>query len=170
MTRMWFKTHSSSWHEAVPATSKGRLSSRCGCLHEVEPAFVQEAAPSGSCRSCASRVAEERRAEMLRVVSVPALDPKRQRSPVNPSPGQEAPLASDDAMSTAFAPDRLWPALLDAEQASIYCGVSKSTWWKLVSAKRVPAPVAFSGGRRMKRWRRSELDACIQTLRPVRGA
>lgn len=48
--------------------------------------------------------------------------------------------------------------LLTAEQSWMLCGLGKSSWYKNMSAGRIPAPVRIGGA---LRWRRDELLAWI---------
>jgi predicted DNA-binding transcriptional regulator AlpA len=63
--------------------------------------------------------------------------------------------------TTTTAPDRngqqpaLVPLLVDASAAAALCGVSNATWYRLMSAGKVPAPVRL-GGRVL--WRVRELE------------
>ena len=57
------------------------------------------------------------------------------------------------------------PLLLNAAQAAELCGVSRSLWWSLHSAGRVPKPYRLN---RRTLWRRSELERWIQAGLPSR--
>lgn len=57
------------------------------------------------------------------------------------------------------------PLLLSAEEAAALCGVSRSFWWSLHSAGRVPLPVKL-GERTL--WRRTELEAWTEAGCPAR--
>ena len=52
----------------------------------------------------------------------------------------------------------LEPLLLSAAEAAQLCGISRSAWWGLRAAAKLPQPVHL-GRRRL--WRRSELEAWI---------
>ena len=58
----------------------------------------------------------------------------------------------------------MWPAALSCEQASAYCGVSVSTWQKLVRLKIAPPSRLLSPAR--VGWLRAECDAWL-LARPV---
>jgi predicted DNA-binding transcriptional regulator AlpA len=53
----------------------------------------------------------------------------------------------------------LEPLLVDADQSAALCGVHTATWYRWVSAKRVPAPIRLSRG--VVRWRVEELKEWI---------
>lgn len=55
--------------------------------------------------------------------------------------------------------------LLTASQAAAMCGVGRSTWWKLHSAGKVPAPIKLGGA---TRWRSHELLEWIEVGCPSR--
>lgn len=56
----------------------------------------------------------------------------------------------------------MWPAVLNREQAAAYCGVSESTWVKLVRLKDAPPPRRLSENR--VGWRKDDCDAWIRAL------
>jgi len=58
------------------------------------------------------------------------------------------------------------PQMLDQCEAHRYCGLSRSTWFKLRSADRLPQPVHVEGSG--LRWRKSDLDRWMGTLKPRR--
>ena len=55
---------------------------------------------------------------------------------------------------------------LDAAESAALVGVSRSTFWKLHSEGRTPAPLRLSG--RVVRWRRCELTAWVNAGCPMR--
>lgn len=57
-------------------------------------------------------------------------------------------------------------ALLDAEQAAAYCGMSRPAWYKRVASAQVPRPVKIGG---LSRWRKGELAAWIDAGCPARA-
>lgn len=57
------------------------------------------------------------------------------------------------------------PLLLDAKAAAAMCGVSRTTWWSLHAAGRIPVPVHL--GRRTL-WRAVELAAWTEAGCPPR--
>lgn len=57
-------------------------------------------------------------------------------------------------------------ALLDAEEAAAYCGMSRAAWYKRNSSGEVPRSVKIGG---LSRWRRDELAAWIEAGCPIRG-
>jgi predicted DNA-binding transcriptional regulator AlpA len=48
----------------------------------------------------------------------------------------------------------------------LFVGLSRSAWYRLVSAGHAPAPVSLPGTR--PRWRTADLARWVQTLRPSR--
>lgn len=58
------------------------------------------------------------------------------------------------------------PLALPAARAAQRCGVSRSQWWKLHSAGKVPPPVYL--GSRAPRWRVADLDAWLAAGCPTR--
>ncbi len=48
----------------------------------------------------------------------------------------------------------------------VFVGLSRSAWYRLVSAGQAPAPVSLPGTR--PRWRTADLSRWVQTLRPLR--
>lgn len=56
-------------------------------------------------------------------------------------------------------------ALLTAEQAARYCGMSRPAWYKRVSAGYVPRPIKIGS---LSRWRSEELRAWIAAGCPSR--
>ncbi len=57
--------------------------------------------------------------------------------------------------------------LIDARAAWTLCGLSKSSWYKNLSAGRVPRPVKIGGA---LRWRRRELEEWIASGCPALSA
>ncbi len=55
--------------------------------------------------------------------------------------------------------------LIDAREAAALCGMSKSTWHKLVASGKAPRPVKLGV---ISRWRRSELEEWIAADCPPR--
>ncbi len=71
--------------------------------------------------------------------------------PANPLPnGIATPV--DAALSPPLA--ALPPLLIGAKEAARLCGVGVATWWRLLAAGKVPAPVKLSG---RTLWRAAEL-------------
>jgi prophage regulatory protein len=60
-------------------------------------------------------------------------------------------------MKATLDPEHL-RELLSAAEAATMAGVAKRSWWRYVSAGRVPQPVRLGGS---VRWRRSELAEWI---------
>ena len=54
-----------------------------------------------------------------------------------------------------------WPALLGADQAAAYCGVSRGTFQKLVDNGKFPKPVKLPIRRKL--WHRASLDSALGT-------
>lgn len=52
-----------------------------------------------------------------------------------------------------------WPALLGADQAAAYCGISRNTFESLVDKGRFPRPVKLPIRRKL--WQRSALDSAL---------
>lgn len=52
-----------------------------------------------------------------------------------------------------------WPALLGAEQAAAYCGISRNTFELLVDKGRFPGPVKLPIRRKL--WQRTALDSAV---------
>jgi predicted DNA-binding transcriptional regulator AlpA len=67
-------------------------------------------------------------------------------------------------ISTDAAPASHVPQLVSQPWA--YCGVSRSAFYRLLSADKAPSPVSLPGSR--PRWRRSDLDRWIASLKPAR--
>jgi predicted DNA-binding transcriptional regulator AlpA len=63
------------------------------------------------------------------------------------------------------AADRPLPLLLTQQQAWMFLGVSRSAWFRLRGAGRLPRPVAPDGA---LLWRRADLDRWAERLRPAR--
>lgn len=55
--------------------------------------------------------------------------------------------------------------LLTAREAASLCGLGLSTWWRYLSAGKIPAPVRIGGS---VRWRRDELHAWMSASCPPR--
>jgi predicted DNA-binding transcriptional regulator AlpA len=62
--------------------------------------------------------------------------------------------------------DETTPVLLDCRQAAALLGVSRSQFWTLHNAGRVPLPLRLSP--RVVRWRSDELAAWVQAGCPNR--
>jgi len=62
----------------------------------------------------------------------------------------------------AEAGDKL---LLSASEAAALCGVSRSLWWSMSSAGKIPLPVRLSG---RTLWRRAELERWTEAGCPAR--
>lgn len=60
----------------------------------------------------------------------------------------------------------LLPQLLDADQSAVYCGQSRSNFYRLLAAQKIPQPVRVDGTG--PRWRRADLDKWIASLKPGR--
>jgi excisionase family DNA binding protein len=58
------------------------------------------------------------------------------------------------------------PLLLSAEQSWTYLGLSRSTFYRSVSAGTLPQPVGVEGSG--PRWRRQDLDRFVERLKPSR--
>lgn len=77
-------------------------------------------------------------------------------------------LALVEAVAQAVA-DRLaapLPQTFDQPGAIAYVGVSRSAWFRLKSAGKVPAPIHIDGTG--ERWRRKDLDQWIERLKARR--
>jgi excisionase family DNA binding protein len=70
---------------------------------------------------------------------------------------------STSAVSTAVDP--VLAPLLGAREAATLCGLGLSTWWRHLSAGKIPAPVRIGGS---VRWRREELYAWMEASCPPR--
>ena len=55
--------------------------------------------------------------------------------------------------------------LIDAKEAAALCGMSRTTWYKLVASGKAPSPVKLG---MLARWRRNELDDWIAAGCPAR--
>ncbi|MCH8851419.1 MAG: AlpA family phage regulatory protein [Planctomycetes bacterium] len=69
---------------------------------------------------------------------------------------------------TSESPRQLEPLALSAPDAARLCGVSRSQWWKLHSAGKIPLPVRL--GTRAPRWRVDELREWLAAGCPDRAA
>ncbi len=67
--------------------------------------------------------------------------------------------------STPTSPPVIPPLLVSASEAARLCGVSRTSWWALHSAGRVPLPVRL--GRRTL-WRVAELAEWVEAGCPPR--
>jgi predicted DNA-binding transcriptional regulator AlpA len=77
------------------------------------------------------------------------------------TPGDERNLGSTDVDALEVP-----PAAVDAAGAGRFCGVSRSQWWKLHSAGKVPLPVYL--GSKAPRWLLDELRAWLEAGCPTR--
>ena len=69
--------------------------------------------------------------------------------------------------ASAVSPAR-WPAMMCDREAADYCGVGKTTLWKLVAAGGdFPKPVRVPGTT-ATRFRRADLDEWVESLKPVK--
>lgn len=59
------------------------------------------------------------------------------------------------------------PQLLDQSEAARYCGLARSSWFRLRSEGKLPPPVAVAGTG--LKWRRRDLDEWLARLKPRRG-
>ncbi len=66
-------------------------------------------------------------------------------------------------MTKSFSPVAL---AIDAREAARLCGMSRATWYRLVSSGRAPSSIHKS--RRVVRWPRAELVAWIEAGMPAR--
>lgn len=73
-----------------------------------------------------------------------------------------------DAVAQAVADRLAAPAAQTFDQpgAIAYSGLPRSTWFRLRSAGKLPAPVEVEGTG--PRWRRSDLDKWLERLKPRR--
>ncbi len=72
---------------------------------------------------------------------------------------------SESAGGMVAVAEAFKPALLDAEQAAWFCGMSRAAWYKRLSAGQVPRPVKIGS---LARWRKDELAAWIGVGCPPR--
>ncbi len=77
-------------------------------------------------------------------------------------------LALVDAITAAVAErlDKPMPQTFDQTEAREYVGLSRSGWFRAKSAGLVPKPIFIEGNG--ERWRRRDLDAWIQRMKPRR--
>lgn len=57
-------------------------------------------------------------------------------------------------------------ALVDANEAAAICGVSRSSWYKLVASGKTPKPIKLGNS---VRWSRAELVRWIRAGCPIRS-
>jgi hypothetical protein len=74
-----------------------------------------------------------------------------------------------DATDTP-APSAPVPLLLPQPAAVTYLGLSRSAWYRLKGAGRLPAPVSVPGAGVGPVWRRADLEKFVLGLRPARPA
>lgn len=58
------------------------------------------------------------------------------------------------------------PQLLDQSAAATYCGLARSTWFRLRAEGELPEPVSVAGSG--MKWRRADLDKWLARLKPRR--
>jgi excisionase family DNA binding protein len=73
------------------------------------------------------------------------------------------PVATEEVPVSVAAP--VEQALLTSEQAAAFCGMSRSVWYKYLSAGKIPRPVKIGS---LARWRKEELAAWIAAGCPSR--
>ncbi len=71
-----------------------------------------------------------------------------------------------EAVKAAIAEASVAPALFDAAAARKYCGLSRSGFFRALSAGAFPKPVHIEGSG--DRWRKVDLDRWIERLKPAR--
>lgn len=65
-----------------------------------------------------------------------------------------------------YHPNPVLAPLLNVREAAALCGLGVSTWWRFLSAGKIPAPVRIG---RAVRWRRDELNAWLMADCPPRA-
>lgn len=90
--------------------------------------------------------------------------------PAHPEPAGREPFAELLAAVRAAIAEELAaasvPQLLDGVQARKYVGLSRSGWFRALSAGRLPKPVFVEGSG--ERFRRVDLDKFVERLKPRR--
>jgi predicted DNA-binding transcriptional regulator AlpA len=61
------------------------------------------------------------------------------------------------------------PLLLSQPAAQRYLGISRSAWYRLRAAGKLPAPVSVPGAGTGPMWRRRDLEKFVERLRPARA-
>lgn len=77
-----------------------------------------------------------------------------------------AALAAEVKAAVAEAVGTPLPLLLGQPAAMAYVGLSRSSWFRAKSAGQLPRPVYVEGSG--ERWRRKDLDAWVERLKPHR--
>jgi predicted DNA-binding transcriptional regulator AlpA len=93
--------------------------------------------------------------------TIPIRPPTPDPAPAGPVEDLDGPAAGQAAGAAAVE-----PLLVPAPDAARLCGVSEATWYRLVSARRCPAPVRLTRG--CVRWRAEELREWIAAGCPPR--